>query len=307
MLLFALLLSLIAIAGASVFPEWPQVLIRMAFVCTVIIGMTWLSSEQERSRSALRFYVIPIVPVYFKTVEFLTQPLSDMHNDAMLIAADRLLCFGVNPTQWLYQHFPTWPALTEYLQLCYSMFYFIPVIVAIELFVTAQRSQIKWEHVDAFFFIVVYGFLLSYLCYLILPSVGPRLTVHDFFALPRELPGLGLTGPIRDLLNKGENILPGMTLPEVLKVVSRDAFPSGHTDLTLLSMIIGFKYRTRLRWVIFVVGASLVFSTVYLRYHYVFDVLGGALLAVITLYTWEPVRKLCISIRDRFAGAHGAV
>jgi membrane-associated phospholipid phosphatase len=313
MLLFALFLSLIAIAGMSVFPDWPQVVIRMALVSTGILFVTWMSSGQERTESLLRFYVIPVVPVYFKTVEFLTQPISSIHNDQILVAADRLICFGANPTQWLFQHFPTWPLLTEYLQLCYSTFYFLPVAVAIELFVRARKTlpdnslsheeSDSWKSVDDMFFIVIYGFLLSYLTYLILPSIGPRFTVHDFFSIDRDLPGLALTGPIRDLLNKGENILPGMTITQILGVVSRDAFPSGHTDVTLLTIIMAFRFRTRSRWWIAIIGASLIFSTVYLRYHYVIDVIGGSVLAVITLYSWEYVRSVSISLRDKLARA----
>src|SRR6266540_6846129 len=135
MLLFAALLSLVAIAGARVFPEWPQVVLRMALIAAAILFVTWMSSRQERARSVLRFYVVPLVPVYFKTVEFLTQPISSIRNDDVLIAADRVICFGANPTQWLLHHFPTWPVLTEYLQICYSLFYFLPIAVAIELFI----------------------------------------------------------------------------------------------------------------------------------------------------------------------------
>jgi membrane-associated phospholipid phosphatase len=303
MLLFAALISLIAVLGMSIFPEWQQVLIRMALVTASILLVTWMSSGQERERSVLRFYVIPLVPAYFKTIEFLTQPIWSMHNDDILIAADRVICFGANPTQWLFQHFPTWPVLTEYLQLCYSAFYILPIAVAIELFVRAKNDDTDWKSVDEMFFVVIYGFLLSYLTYLILPSIGPRFTVHDFFALDRDLPGVWLTTPIRELLNKGENILPGMTLPQILQSVSHDAFPSGHTDIALLSMFMAFRYRTRGRWLVLLIGSSLVFSTVYLRYHYVIDVIGGGLLAVITLYSWQYVRNVSRYVRNQFAKA----
>src|SRR5438445_6134498 len=88
-----------------------------------------------------------------------------------------------------------------------------------------------------------------------------------------------------------------MTLPQILGVVSRDAFPSGHTDITLLSILLAFKFQTRVRWFVAVIGASLIFSTVYLRYHYVIDVIGGAVLALITLYTWEWVRDRTLAVK----------
>src|SRR5438874_1073473 len=83
-----------------------------------------------------------------------------------------------------------------------SLFYFLPIAVAIELFMQARRSQRSddWACVDDTFFVVIYGFLLSYISYFILPSIGPRFTLHDFFSMSRELPGVWLTDPIRDLL-----------------------------------------------------------------------------------------------------------
>jgi membrane-associated phospholipid phosphatase len=289
----------------SVFDQWPQVLIRMGIVIGIILMMAWASSETERDRSPLRFYVIPLIPVYFKTVEFLTIPLYNSHNDDILIAADRVLCFGANPTVWLAQHIPIWPAFTECMMLSYSLFYFLPFSVGVEQFVRARRTNdaAMWQTVDDFFFIIIYAFLLSYLSYLIIPSVGPRFTLHDFFALPQEQPGLWLTEPIRDLLNRGENIMPGMSMREIYRVVTRDAFPSGHTDITVLSMLLAFRYRTRARWIVTVLGISLLFSTVYLRYHYVIDLIGGVALAAITLYTWRGVRALMNGLHNRLVTA----
>jgi membrane-associated phospholipid phosphatase len=38
---------------------------------------------------------------------------------------------------------------------------------------------------------------------------------------------------------------------------------------------------------------------VYLRYHYVVDVLAGAVLAIITLYTWEWVRDRMLALQSK--------
>jgi membrane-associated phospholipid phosphatase len=70
---------------------------------------------------------------------------------------------------------------------------------------------------------------------------------------------------------------------DVLRLAPRDAFPSGHTLVTLLSMAWAWRYRLRVRWPVTVLGVLLVLSTVYLRYHYVVDVLTGSVLAVLCL------------------------
>jgi len=63
----------------------------------------------------------------------------------------------------------------------------------------------------------------------------------------------------------------------------RFAFAGGQTVVTLLSVAWAWRYRLRVRWVITVVGALLLVGTVYLRYHYVADVLGGVALAILCL------------------------
>jgi len=290
--------------------EWPLVILRAVAIAAVIFGMNyWSSRKPGRRETALKlFYVSPLVPVFFKTAELISFPLYGHDFDSVLIAADRLL-FGVNPTQWIYQHLPHWPVLTEYLMVCYSLFYFLPVAVAAELYRRAKRepnTQIATEDMERMhqvFFIIIYGFLLSYASYFILPSIGPRFTLHDFFTLDQELPGVFLTKPIRAILNRGENMWPGMPMSEILRHVTRDAFPSGHGDITLLSMVLAFQFRVKSRWVIAIVGTSLFIATIYLRYHYVIDLIGGFVLAAITLYTWRWVRDGMNSLQDRILSA----
>ena len=50
-----------------------------------------------------------------------------------------------------------------------------------------------------------------------------------------------------------------------------------------MNMILAFRFRSKLRWVFLIMGCSLIFSTVYLRYHYVVDVIAGIALALVAL------------------------
>ncbi|MFN5113544.1 MAG: phosphatase PAP2 family protein, partial [Ignavibacteria bacterium] len=63
----------------------------------------------------------------------------------------------------------------------------------------------------------------------------------------------------------------------------RNCMPSGHTMMTLMNMILAFRFRSKLRWVFLIMGISLIIATVYLRYHYVADVLAGIILAFVAL------------------------
>ncbi|HEY3874475.1 MAG TPA: phosphatase PAP2 family protein [Candidatus Kapabacteria bacterium] len=319
LLVCSLVFSIFAIFASFRIPEWPFVLLDMAVAAGVVFGInlwTTLNSSQEIGiwlRRARLLYLFPVIPIYFEAMGLIAFPLHGHDFDSILIATDRLI-FGVNPTQWLWQHFPTWPWLTEYLMICYSLFYFLPLVLVIDLYLQCRKNNKEWSwsfrdisreepssSVEQVVFIIVYGFLLSYIGYLLIPSIGPRFTLHNFFDLSKELPGLWLTEPLRNILNRGENILPGMSINEVLRGVNRDAFPSGHTDITALTIILAFQFRSRFRWPILIIGTSLIFSTIYLRYHYVIDIIGGLVFAAITLYTWQWLRDRMLILRARFS------
>jgi membrane-associated phospholipid phosphatase len=309
MLMFAALFTTIALIGHERVTEWPRVVLIMGcFGIVIALVNLWSSGAPSRSLGAFKtFYIAPLIPVFFKTGELISFPIHGRDFDSYLIAIDRMM-FGVNPSQWIVQHIPLWPALTEYFTICYSLFFFLPTAVAIELFLKARRKErngLQAEErvdVDKMFFVIAYGFLLSYTGYLLLPAIGPRFTLHNFMDTSRDMPGLLLADPLRTILNAGENILPGMTLPQILHVVTRDTFPSGHCDVTLLTIILAFKFKVRIRYVILVIGASLILSTIYLRYHYVIDLLAGALLAMITIYTSQWLRNRMIDFKLKLGG-----
>jgi membrane-associated phospholipid phosphatase len=151
--------------------------------------------------------------------------------------------------------------------------------VGVELFIRNDRERFSYV-----LFVIVYGFFLSYIGYAAVPAVGPRFTLHDFSAISTELPGLFLTEPIRALLNAGESIPKG-ELSNAIRFVQRDAFPSGHTELTLIALYLASQYRLRSRYVLYLFGSLLFVSTVYLRYHYVIDLLAGAVFMLAAIWT----------------------
>ena len=79
-------------------------------------------------------------------------------------------------------------------------------------------------------------------------------------------------------------------------------FPSGHTELTIIAMVLGFRYKLKSRWLLAVLGSLLVVATVYLRYHYVIDLIAGGLLAWFTLWSGDKLeawwRKAAQRLRE---------
>jgi membrane-associated phospholipid phosphatase len=212
---------------------------------------------------------IVIIPINFTELHYLVHTVSPIDYDQALINMDYGL-FGVHPTVWMEQLANPW--LTEYLQIIYTTFYFLPIILAYILW----RKK-EYEEFDFFTFVIVFGFYLSYLGYFIVPAVGPRFTLDHLQSFP--VTGIWATDAIRHTLDTLENI-------------QRDAFPSGHTEMTLLSMIYAYKYSKKYFYVLLVIGSSLIFSTVYLRYHYVVDVIAGIALAIAVVITARSVYNI---------------
>lgn len=228
-------------------------------------------------------YIVPVIYLMYQQTHAYVPVVNPRLYDTLLIAWDHAL-FGTHPTHWLarFSH----PVLTEYLQTAYMLFYFLPLIHGAELL-----RQRRLQHAAELARLMTFGFYVSYLCYFALPAIGPRFTLHDFHRLEQELPGLWFTPLWRQYVNSGGGIPEGVPNPEAY--VHRDCMPSGHTMMTLLNLLLAFRFRSRTRWFLAVVGISLIVATVYLRYHYVVDLLAGGLCALGVLWL-EPRLHRCL-------------
>ncbi|HLB00257.1 MAG TPA: phosphatase PAP2 family protein [Bacteroidota bacterium] len=231
---------------------------------------------------ARNFYPVLMIFIVFKEVHVVIQSMHRADWDAAFIEADRWL-FGTDPTVWLSRL--SHPIVTEILQISYASYYLIMIALGVELYRRDPRGVFS----DVVF-CITYGFFLSYAGYIAFPGVGPRFTLHEFGSMNTDLPGLFLTDFLRGAINAGESIPAGAANPMAL--AQRDVFPSGHTQMTMLTMYFAWKHRVRSRHLITVLGALLIVSTVYLRYHYVVDLLGGALFMAITVSTAPVIYRV---------------
>src|SRR5262247_2246991 len=206
------------------------------------------------------WYPALLIPFIFNELQYLVHPINPIDIDAQLMAIDYAL-FGVHPTLWFERFMVPW--VTEYMQLAYVTFYFLPFILCTPLY---RQGQFLAFRVSLCALLLSY--YVSYLLYFLTPARGPRFYLAAYHTLP--LTGLWLTTPLQAIL-------------DALEGVQWDAFPSGHTAIAIIVLAMAARYQPRLFYPLAVVVASLVVSTVYLRYHYVIDVIAGALLAVLCL------------------------
>jgi len=178
---------------------------------------------------------------------------------------DRFL-FGVDPTIWM-QHWIV-PWLTDLLSLAYLSYYFLPFTLVLVLYIKNRPGLYPA------IFVLTLGYYVSFIGYILFPAVGPRYAMTSLYTVPLE--GSFLTDFVRDGLNAIEHN-------------KRDCMPSGHTQIALTVLYLGYRYEKAIFYVFLPVVCGLVFSTVYLRYHYVVDLFVGAAIAVATVAIGPPL------------------
>lgn len=241
----------------------------------------WYQTTGNRLAYLLRsFYVLPIIFMMYAEVHAYIPHINPAIFDPVLARWDRAI-FGLNPTEWMAGFATPW--LTEYFQIWYSLFHPMLVVPALGFFL---RSHYTFR---VYAMTLMFGFYLSYLLYFIMPAIGPRFELHNFWTMNQDLPGLLLTEPIRAYINAANNVVVGQ---DPFMVVNRDCMPSGHTMMSLLCILMSWRYGSRFRWLITVGGASVIISTVYLWYHYVVDVIAGAALAVLVFWLHPYLAKM---------------
>jgi membrane-associated phospholipid phosphatase len=281
---FWILLSLVSLILCARIPVW-RLILTANLAAVILLCALACTAHATGSRVlgwAHDWAAFPFVAFTYKELYFMIGPIHQSRDyDQLLIAMDHAL-FRVNPTEWLARFSHPW--VTEVLQIAYSLFYVSFIAVGLELYRRKELSQFR-----CFRFTIVYGFFISYLGYFCLPAVGPRFTLHDFSRIDSDLPGLLFTPALRWFINICESIPPGAANGVALARAQRDVFPSGHTMMTLLAVILAYRYKLKIRYGTLVTGILLILATVYLRYHYLVDTVAGALLTFPCLLTSERI------------------
>ncbi len=258
--LTALVLASLLLLGLLTRPEGWR--LRVAVFAILLLATVALSGAPRKPWMALARDVAPVIMVL--GVYLLLQPLVAAANsirwDAALAAVD---------ARWFPSIASSWrgafgrpAALTDLVYIAYASFYLLPVVVA--LLVRFRIGPGPFERVT---FTILLGFYLSFLGYFLWPAEGPRV--------PRALEAAQLGGgaisrAVRVFLHQVE-------------ATTLDAFPSGHTALSLVPAILATRFLPGLGPFFWAWALAILFSTVYISVHYVADVAAGILLAGATL------------------------
>jgi len=278
---FIVLLTVVIVLNVSCIPSWPLLIFRYSVLALVVLLLAALDRRTPGSRlSGFLHAFIPIicVVIIFNSLGDIIPFIRQHYYDEVLVRIDHLL-FAAHPTVWMERFNSTW--LTALFQIAYISYYAMPIAVATALFFGDKQAEFETAA-----FTIILCFYLSYVGYLLFPAVGPRFTLNHLQTT--DLQSGPMTLWIRQTL-------------DTLEHNKTDAFPSGHTAVALVSLFYAWKFRQKALFRVLVPAASaLIISTVYLRYHYVIDVIAGVLLAVLTIFI-SPWMHRIFSGKDRHA------
>lgn len=253
-------------------------------IAAIVITIAFIGNIFKGNNYAQLFRMIalaPIILLMYDNTQNYVRAINPIDYDNILISWDKMI-FGGDPSEML--AFLRTPILTEILQFCYFSFFFLPVIHGIELYRRQKHAELNTLTNQ-----IVFGFLFSYLLYLFMPAIGPRFTLYDIHAINTDIPGVYFTDMLRTIINAGGGAPDGIANPALH--VNRDCMPSGHTWLTLMNIVLAFKFRSKFRWAFCIIGGGLIFSTIYMRYHYGVDVIMGVIFAILSLYLEPRIRE----------------
>jgi membrane-associated phospholipid phosphatase len=117
---------------------------------------------------------------------------------------------------------------------------------------------------------VVMTLLLGFVGYVAVPSLAPCFTMRERFSV--SLQGSPLAQKALDLYT-----ISSLEVP-------RDCFPSLHTAVTLVALMFAWRLWRGYFWVLLPCAVALVFSTMYLRFHYVIDLVAAVPLTAVTVW-----------------------
>jgi len=171
------------------------------------------------------------------------------------------------------------PWLSDLLQIGYCTYFFWLFCLLILFYRRRDDNHLAY---DDFIFHMLVGFYLCFLGYIVFPTMGPRKLIAD----------TPVTSGIWSTLNN-------------LEKNKFDAFPSGHAAEMLLMTFLAHRHARKLLALVVVSTVLVITATVYCRYHYIADVLAGAVVMLGVVAGAPRLRRLLS--RESIAEASGQV
>ena len=248
---------------------------ELAFYAGAGAAAALIAGRLPESRHGWRSFVRLMYPalvfgLFYRMTGGLMTLVHPSFLDYRVVAFEKAL-FGGDPSLafdrgWLH------PLVNDLLALCYGSYYLIiPVFLLTVYFL--RRGDIIKEYMAA----VCLAFFASYFLFFLLPVEGPRW--HFAAEYVNSVEGSVFTPIVKYIIAHG--------------AVRGGAMPSSHTAVALVSLLFCYRYFRRAAIVLTPVVLGLAAGAVWGRFHYVSDVLVGAVIGIAAyalVMRWLPAR-----------------
>jgi membrane-associated phospholipid phosphatase len=236
-------------------PSWPALLITNLLALALIFLLVGNAPRSSTWNFLHDWYPLAMPIATFEEVSRLSLMFRHTWQDQYLLALEGHV-FTTPPTVWVGQHGSPW--ITELVELGYFSYFVLLMIVAGTFYARKMLRSFR-EVMDA----SVLSYMMCYVVFLLFPTEGPAHTLiaqHNF-----PLPGGGPFHWAVLLIQKHAG-------------VHGNAFPSAHVAGGVVAVIFAWRYARKLGIALTPLVLLLCVGAVYDRYHYVSDVLAGAII-----------------------------
>jgi hypothetical protein len=280
------MLLVVAVVRGERTSEWQRatldmVLLLVAVLCTIFLARGGLLGSGRLAGLLYRFVLVGAVETSYFFMRRMLPIANPRTLDAELYALD-LRWFGFEPAVAM----QAWigPVSAEWFAFFYYGYFYLTFAHVVSLVFFARRPQ----PLNEFGLGLVVIFCVGHLLYMVVPGYGPGVAMPELFTVP----------------------LPDTPWMQVMSRVvatggaQKDIFPSIHSAVPTFLTLWSFRHRWtvpyRYTWpVVALFSVNIVLATMYLRWHYLIDVVAGVSLGALALGIAVPVTRLELERRAR--------
>jgi membrane-associated phospholipid phosphatase len=262
------MLVLPGVAGDQLFP---LLSVRVLILAALFI-LQWMDTKRCTAMACIRQLLPLALVVYWYPETYYIDSFFFPNLDGFFTGADELL-FGCQPSLAFCRMMP-WAWFNELMNFAYLSFYFIVIFTALASYKKERAKAAKTG------FVLLFSFLIYYLLFIIFPVMGPQ------FYFPEPDNCTPDTWPFRAI----------MRFLQDLGEEPTGAFPSSHVGITVVCLLLLYAQKMRKSfWTLLPLAVLLIASTVYIKAHYLIDVVMGLLTAPLLYwagcYIWRKINK----------------
>ena len=248
---------------------WSHIVVRLA-IAVFILAMSRADTTKWHHNTIYNlirnFYPLLLLTYFYKETGYLNNILFD-YLDPWFVSAEQHL-WGMQPSLEFSKHFPQkW--FSEIMNFSYFFYYLLTIGIGLAAYF---RNRSKMQEI---IFLIFTSFIIYYLFFALFPVKGPQFYFYGADAKPVDAYFFSKMVKISQAIGETQT----------------GAFPSSHVGMSIIFLILTFKYLRKTFWIILIPVVLLWFATVYIKAHYLIDVIGGFLSAPLVYYVSKWLYK----------------